>query len=49
MKYITKPIHFLLQKANVSCSYGKGNLFTCQDRLYSHVTLVGGYITIFFQ
>ena len=54
-----KPIHFLLQKANVSCSYSKGNLFTCQDRLFSHVKLpllceslpgvVGGYITFFFS
>lgn len=53
-----KPIHFLLQKATVYCSYSNGNLFTCQDRLFSHVKLpflcesspgmVGGYITIFF-
>ena len=34
-----KPIHFLLQKASVSCSYSNGNLFTCQDRLFSHVKL----------
>ena len=34
-----KPIHFLLQKASVSCSFSNGNLFTCQDRLFSHVKL----------
>ena len=36
-----KPIHFLLQKASVSCSYSNGNLFTCQVRLpvFLHVKL----------
>ena len=28
--YNTKTITFLLQKANVSCSYSNGHLFSCE-------------------